>query len=71
MIRRPSWRFRSGQEALPKVREWSGGPPGGLGVVGRPFWRSVGGRKALREVQEWLGGPLGGMNWSEGPPKGP
>ena len=26
----------SGWKALPELREWSAGPPGGLGVVGRP-----------------------------------
>ena len=42
----------SGRKAHPKVREWSGGPPKGPGVVGRPFRRSKSGQEALLEVQE-------------------
>ena len=63
----PFWRFAISQEALPKVREWSGGPPKGPGVVGRSSRWSGCGREALSEgpdalpkVREWLGGPQGG-----------
>ena len=47
----------SGLEALPDVREWSGGPPECPGVVGRPFRMSRSGREALpmsRSDQEAL-----------------
>ena len=54
----------SGREALPDVREWSGGPfgcPGGSPecpeVVGRPSRISGSGREALPDVWEWLEGP--------------
>ena len=63
VVGRPSRRCGIGQEAHPEVREWSGGPPGGLRVVGRPSRRSrSGGRpsrksgsgwEALPEVQNW------------------
>ena len=49
----------SGREALPEVREWSGGLPGCPGVVGRPSRMSgsgreslTGGREALPDVRE-------------------
>ena len=47
----------SSREALPDVREWSGGPPGGPGVVVRPFRRSGSGREALLNDREWVGMP--------------
>ena len=50
---------RSGREALPNVREWSGGPPGCPGLVGRPNWMSVSGLEANAEVWEWSGGHPG------------
>ena len=63
----PSHRSGSGREPFPKVREWSGGPPGGPRVVGRPSqrfgrpsWRSGNGQEALPVVREWSGAPLGG-----------
>ena len=50
------------------IREWSGDPPRGPGVVGRPSWRSGSGQEAFPEawvalpnVQEWLGGPYKGQ----------
>ena len=43
----------SGREALSKVREWLGGPPGGPGVVEKPSRRSVSSWEALPEVREW------------------
>ena len=53
--------------AISEVRKWSGGPPGGPGVVGSPFQSSGSGRETLSEgpdvqleVREWLGGPQGG-----------
>ena len=68
MVERPSRRSGSGWEALPEVREWSGVPPGGPGVVGRPSCRSGwpirtsgNGCEALPEVREW----------SVSPPEGP
>ena len=42
-----------GQEALPEVREWTGGPPGGPGVDWMPSRWSGSGWKALTEVREW------------------
>ena len=52
--------FGGGREALPYVREWSGGPPGCPIVVVRPSRLSVCGREALLDVQECLGGLTGG-----------
>ena len=49
-----SW---SGQEALPEVREWSGGPPECSGVVERPSRMSESVRDALPDVREWSGDP--------------
>ena len=43
---------RSGQEALPDVREWLGERPGCLRVVGRPSRMSESGRDALLDVRE-------------------
>ena len=55
------------RDALPEVREWSGGPPSGLGVLGRPtrrVWRfsrrSGSDLEVLPEVREWSGGSPGG-----------
>ena len=42
----------SGREAIPEVREWSGGPFGGSGVVGKLSRRSMSGLYALPEVQQ-------------------
>ena len=50
---------RNGREALPEVRQWSGGPPGGPAVVGRPSRRSGSFREALPEFREWSIGPIG------------
>ena len=47
------------REALPVVREWSGGPLGCPGVFGRPSWMSGRFREALPDVRELLGVPLG------------
>ena len=44
----------SGREALPDVREWSGGPPGCPGVVGRPTRMSGSGREAISNGWEAL-----------------
>ena len=60
---RPSLRSGSGREAFLEVREWSGGPPEGLGVVGsgpEASRRSGSGRETLPEVRDWSGGPLEG-----------
>ena len=46
----------NGREALPDVREWSGGPPGCPGVVGMPSRMSRSGWEALPENREWSGG---------------
>ena len=40
-------------EALPDVREWSGGPPKCPVVVGRPSQMSGCGREALLIDREW------------------
>ena len=63
----PSWWSGSGRvsisenkDALTEVQEWSGGPPGGPGLVERPSQRSGSGQEALPKVREWSGGPLGG-----------
>ena len=39
MVGRPSRRFKSGRETLPKVRKWLGDTPEGPEVVGRPSQR--------------------------------
>ena len=56
-------RCGTGRETLPKVRKWSGDPPGGpeeVGrpslrseVVGRPSRRSGSGRETFPEVRKW------------------
>ena len=67
VVVRLSWRAGSGQEALtkhrealPKGREWLGGPHGvsrgpskGQGVVGRPSRRVGSGQEAFLGVREW------------------
>ena len=45
----------SAREAHPEVREWSGGPPGFLGVDGRPSRISGCGRKDHPDVWDWSG----------------
>ena len=42
----------SGRVDLGDVQEWSGGPPGCLGVVGRPFHMSGRVQKALLNVRQ-------------------
>ena len=42
-----------GREALPNVREWSGGLPVCLGVVGSPSRMSRSGWESLPNVREW------------------
>ena len=44
-----------GLEALPDVREGSGGPPGCPEVIGRPSQMSRRGREALLDIWEWSG----------------
>ena len=63
----PSRRSSSVRETLKEVRDWSGGPSGGPGLVKRPSWRSEwpirtsgNGREALWEVRVWFGGLPGG-----------
>ena len=56
---RLSWMSGSGQEALPDVREWSGGHLGCPRVVGRPSLMSGSGRESNLNVQKWTGGPPG------------
>ena len=53
VVGRPSRRSESGREALPEVREFSGGPPGGPGLVGS-------GREVLKKLLEWSRGRPGG-----------
>ena len=58
---------KSGRDALQNVREWwkaftdsrewSGCPPGFLGVVRRPSRMSGSGRESLLDVQKWSGDP--------------
>ena len=43
---------RSGRNALPNVREWSGGPPGCPVVVGMPSRISGTGQEALPDASE-------------------
>ena len=50
---------RSGREALPDDREWSGVPPEYLGVFGRPSWMTQSGQEALPDVREWSRVPPG------------
>ena len=50
---RPFWMSGSCREAFPNVREWSGGPPGYLAVVGRPSRMSGSGQKTLPDGPEW------------------
>ena len=64
----PNQKFESGWAAFQEFREWSGGLPGGSGVVGRPSRRSASGQEALPEVRETL--PEDRM-WSEDTTKGP
>ena len=45
--------FGSGRKAIPNVREWSGGPPGCLRVIGSPSQMSESGWEALLDVREW------------------
>ena len=52
VVRRPSRRPESGREALPKGRQWSGGPPSEPGVVGRPSRRAESGQEALLVFRE-------------------
>ena len=47
----------SGRDTLPEIREWSGGPPVGPGVVERLFRRLGIGWETLPYVREWSGGP--------------
>ena len=47
--------FASGWESLLDVREWLGGPPGCLGVVGKPSRMSESGWEAHPDVREWSG----------------
>ena len=73
--------FRSIRDALPDIREWSGGPPGCLRVVGcpsrkigRPARRSGNGPDNLQDVPEgWEALPdvrqlLGGLPGCAGGP---
>ena len=70
--------FGSVREALPYVREWTGGPLRSLEVVGRPSrmsgsgrescLMSGSGRKAIPNVREWSGEPPGCPGVFEGPP---
>ena len=42
--------YLSGRKALPDVQEWSGGPPGCLGVVKKPSQKSRSGLKTHPDV---------------------
>ena len=52
MVGRPSRKSEIGREDLLEVREWSGVPPKGLGVVGRPSQKFESGQEDLPEVRE-------------------
>ena len=56
VVRRPSRMSISCREALPDVREWSGGRPGCPQLVGRPSLKSGIVRETLPNVREWSGG---------------
>ena len=68
----------SGVEALPNVREWSGGPPECPQLVVRPSLMSESGKEALMEsgcgqeafpdVWEWSGALSNVRDRSRGPP---
>ena len=58
MVGGPSRRSKSGLETIPKVRKWSGDPPGGMELIGVPFRRSGSGRGILLEVWNWSLDPL-------------
>ena len=49
---KPSRMSGSDREYLSNVPKWSGGPHGGLGVVGRPSQMSGIGREALLDVRK-------------------
>ena len=69
-----------GQKDFPKFwggREWSGGPPGGLGSppkglggVGRPSRTSQKCRETLSKIWVGLGGPSEGLGGPHGGPGG-
>ena len=61
------WMSRSGQDILSDVREWSGGHPGCLGVVGNHSRMSGSGREILLDVREWSGGSSGCLGMVERP----
>ena len=68
MVGRPYHRSGSGWEALPEVREWSVGNPGGPGVVGRPSRSS---RRPIRRFRSGREAIPDVLEWSKGPPEGP
>ena len=68
MVERPSWSARNGREAIFESREWSGGPPGGTGVVEKPSRIAGSGREYLLKGREDLSVSREG---SGGPPRGP
>ena len=57
VVGRPSRMSGSGREALPNIREWSGGPPGCPGVVGKPSRMSAIGWEPYIEVRDCSGDP--------------
>ena len=65
--REPSRWASSGRRVLPEVREWSGNPPGGPGMIKRPSRKAGSGQESLPEGREWLGALQEGMEWSSGP----
>ena len=52
---------REWSRGRPDVREFSGVPPGCLGMVGRPSTMFRNGRESLPDVKEWSRGPPGSM----------
>ena len=63
--------FGSGREALPDVREWSGGPREFTGVVGRPTRITSSGRRPSRISRSGWKTHQDVQEWSECPPRSP
>ena len=56
MVGRSTRMSKSGRDALPDAREWSGCPPGLPEVVRKPSQMLESGREAHSDVREWSGG---------------
>ena len=60
MVGMPNRRSESGRQAFREVREWSGGPPEGSGLVRRPSERFESGLEAIAKVRVRLRGSSSG-----------